>query len=120
MDCNKTLGFSYEFNRFCKSFRTDSGLCDIKCPFYDDCPDFDSITQKHIDIVQRWSIDNGPNIRTYAMDFFDKFPNAPKDRLGLPLMCRREVYPEPNEFFVCKKHKDCTECWNDILDIVQH
>lgn len=47
--------------------------------------------------------------KTYAMDFFEKFPNAPKDSNRTPEVCWTLVYGDGK---LCPDCKDCKECWN--------
>jgi len=69
MDCNKTVDFVREYKRMCQFYRKDlaEGCCRHKeCPLAEAgvhglCISYiKSITQKHIDIVQKWS-DEHPN-----------------------------------------------------------
>ena len=49
--------------------------------------------EKAIEIVQKWS-DEHPK-KTYAQDFFEKFPKAPKDKSAkseYPDACRNLIY----------------------------
>lgn len=61
------------------------------------------------EIVNKW-VDEHP-VKTYAMDFFEKFPNAQrKATTGIPIPCISVIY---SEFY----DKDCpvggcSECWN--------
>ena len=45
------------------------------------------------------------------MDFFEKFPNAPKDRNGAPIACWKHVYGNGND---CGPD-GCIECWNQEM-----
>ena len=58
------------------------------------------------EIVDKWVAEHP--VKTYAMDFFDKFPNAPRDRDGAPKTCWRHVYGDGK---YCA-YDACTECWN--------
>lgn len=45
--------------------------------------------------------------KTYADDFFEKFPNAPKNNNGTPCMCLNQIY---QTIQTCDG--DCIFCWN--------
>lgn len=66
-----------------------------------DYPDEDIDT-----IVDKWVAEHP--VKTYAMDFFEKFPNAPRGRDGAPKTCWRHVYGDGK---YCA-YDACTECWN--------
>ena len=61
------------------------------------------------ELVDKW-VSEHP-IKTYAMDFFDKFPDAQrKVTTGIPIPCIGTIYSEFRD-------KDCpvrgcSECWN--------
>lgn len=61
------------------------------------------------EIVDKWVAEHP--VKTYAMDFFSKFPDAQrKATTGIPIPCIRVIY---SEFY----DKDCpvgrcSECWN--------
>lgn len=61
------------------------------------------------EIVDKW-VSEHP-VKTYAMDFFEKFPDAQRKAItGIPIPCIRVIY---SEFY----DKDCSvgscsECWN--------
>lgn len=58
------------------------------------------------EIVDKWVAEHP--VKTYAMDFFEKFPNAPRDRDGAPKTCWKHVYGDGK---YCSSDA-CTECWN--------
>ena len=58
------------------------------------------------EIVNKW-VDEHP-VKTYAMDFFEKFPNVPRDSDGAPKTCWKHVYGDGK---YCSSDA-CTECWN--------
>lgn len=63
------------------------------------------------DIVDKWVSDHP--VKTYAMDFFEKFPKAPKDPSGCPMPCIRLIYSE----FIDKSclGYTCKDCWNQLI-----
>ena len=50
--------------------------------------------------------------KTYAMDFFEKFPNAMKSDNGRPMCCRANIYGD--ELECCRG--GCEECWNQKIE----
>lgn len=63
-----------------------------------------------ISMVQKWS-DEHP-LKTYAQDFFEKFPNALKDHEGVPNACLVDIYGSSfDECYGC-----CIDCWNKPMN----
>ena len=61
-------------------------------------------------IVDKWVLKHPA--KTYAMDFFEKFPNARRNEEGTPatLVCRKELYSDELPcIWYCG---GCTKCWN--------
>lgn len=58
------------------------------------------------EIVDKW-VQEHP-VKTYVMDFFEKFPNAPRSSDGMPQTCWGHVYGDGRYCY----SDDCTECWN--------
>lgn len=115
MDCSKTIDFFSENNRLCNS-RT---ACEAdaankeQCPLRGLCglPLSEICAEKAVEIVQKWS-DEHPK-KTYAQDFFEKFPNAQNYAGVNPVVCRKKIY---GGF----KNGDCAEpcykCWNEPMN----
>lgn len=113
-DCMTTMEFLSEWQRMCDTVK----IC-MRC----DIP-VDSITgasciqfvrkyrETAIRIVQKWSDEHPlPKPKTYADDFFEKFPKAQKDcDDGLPVFKRCDAYGNCD-------HKYClhdrNKCWNE-------
>lgn len=57
-------------------------------------------------IINKWVAEHP--VKTYAMDFFEKFPNAPRSSDGIPQTCWEHVYGDGR---YCPSDA-CTECWN--------
>lgn len=118
MDCSKTINFFAEAKRLCDS-RTGC-TADVankeQCPLFAFCK-HPSITRgaeyakKLIENLQKWS-DEHPK-KTYAQDFFEKFPNAQNYAGVNPVVCRKKIY---GGF----KNGDCAEpcykCWNEPMN----
>lgn len=58
------------------------------------------------EIVDKWTEEHP--VKTYAMDFFEKFPNAIKSSNGQPWYCRANIYGDKPECHM----GSCEECWN--------
>lgn len=118
MDCSKTINFSHELKRLCGS-RT---ACDADANSKEQCPLFafcrrTLVTQsaeefiKAIENLQKWS-DEHPK-KTYAQDFFEKFPDAPIDKSfkeKCPWVCRMGIYGGECPGI------ECDECWNEPME----
>lgn len=123
MDCSKTINFLHELKRLCGS----RDECVANAANKEDCPMFGVCKLTHskirdkdiktaIETVQKWS-DEHPK-KTYAQDFFEKFPNAPKDKSAkseYPDACRNMIYgggcPKIELRVDC-----CYECWNKPME----
>lgn len=81
----------------------------------DDCP-LDSCTtlpcnmsNNADEIVDNW-VKEHP-VKTYAMDFFEKFPNAPTDRVGKPRTCVKQIYG----IDINCSNIVCIDCWKQVM-----
>ena len=114
MDCNKTIDFFAEAKRFCDSRNVCmSGAADKEqCPLLAFCAQKRPVCAEDVktamETVQKWS-DEHPK-KTYARDFFEKFPDAQSDSDGFPYVCRQTIYGGecPN--------MECDECWNEPME----
>lgn len=111
--------FCKEFGRMCKANYVAGGFCH-ECPLNNwnerDCYAAYDLTdaqiKERIDIVEKWSKEHP--VKTMAMDFFEKFPNAPKKEDGTPIMCPSACgYEEVSDCNIVQK---CVECWNRPLE----
>ena len=122
MDCSKTIDFFAEAKRFCDSRNVCmSGATDKEqCPLLAFCAQKRPVCAKDVKTamktVQKWS-DEHPK-KTYAQDFFEKFPDAPKDEAvkgKCPWACRIGIYGGG-----CPKIEpeidSCYECWNEPME----
>jgi len=63
-------------------------------------------------LLNEW--DAAHPVKTYAQDFFEKFPCAPKQPSGRPSPCIRDVYGY-HSADTCRKSEitgACIDCWN--------
>lgn len=83
------------------------------CPLNDTCcgDSVSSLPDNADEIVDDW-ISKHP-VKTYAMDFFEKFPNA-KTYKGIPTTCFRKIHPELGD--ECYG-ENCVECWNREMEV---
>lgn len=63
------------------------------------------------EVVDKW-VSEHP-VKTYSMDFFEKFPNAPRNIDGSPKACRESIYGDGK---VCLSD-ECTKCWNSEINV---
>jgi hypothetical protein len=71
---------------------------------------------KLIETIQKWS-DEHPK-KTYAQDFFEKFPKAQRNRDGTPFVCRKRIYGGIHSATLedCDYTRACYRCWNEPLN----
>lgn len=90
------------------------------CECYDDCEKCElydgygscgvcDLPDNADEIVDKWAKEHP--VKTYAMDFFEKFPNAPKDRVGGPKTCVKDIYG----IDINCSEIDCVDCWNQEM-----
>lgn len=79
------------------------------CPLYINCSRPDNFSDDTDEIVDEW-VKEHP-VKTYAMDFFEKFPNAPKGRVGEPKTCVKQIYG----IDINCSEIDCVDCWNQEM-----
>ena len=58
-------------------------------------------------IINKWVAEHP--VKTYAMDFFEKFPNALRQNDGTPKCCWKFFYGDSS--YICEP-ADCAKCWN--------
>ena len=119
MDCNKTIDFFDEAKRFCDS-RTGCTAGEEQCPLFGFCGEvFTSICAEDVktatEFVQKWS-DEHPK-KTYAQDFFEKFPKAQSNSDGTPFVCRKRIYGGIRSTLEdCDYTGACYRCWSEPLN----
>ena len=122
MDCNKTIDFFAEAKRLCDSRTACSANEKNKerCPLFVFCKC--TITTRSaeetitaVENLQKWS-DEHPK-KTYAQDFFEKFPKAQSDLDEAPFACRKRIYGgvRPNDKR-CDRREACKNCWNEPME----
>lgn len=108
------LLFAAEKRRMCKAFPE----CRDGCPLHGKIchigrHDGNAEQDKQIlSTVQQWHDERPP--RTYAQDFFEKFPNAKIDTDDTPSVCRNYIYG----IAICPKihsMSTCIQCWNEPM-----
>lgn len=121
MDCSKTIDFFAEAKRLCNARATcDDTAHDERCPFFKCCRNMlitlDAVEiEKTVEILQKWS--NEHPKKTYAQDFFEKFPKAQSGSDGIPFVCRKRIYGGTHPTFEnCNYTGACYKCWNEPLN----
>lgn len=123
MDCSKTIDFLSELKRLCDT--RDECVANAAnkedCPMFGICKLTHSKTcakdaEKAIEIVQKWS-DEHPK-KTYAQDFFEKFPKAKPDKEGVPRSCRANCYGGSCQYSAVSGAgpAPCKACWNEEME----
>ena len=122
MDCSKTIDFFAEAKRHCDS-RT---ACEADAANKEQCPMFEFCTHtivtqraeeiiKAVENLQKWS-DEHPK-KTYAQDFFEKFPKAQRNWDGTPFVCRKRIYGGIRSTLEdCDYTGACYRCWSEPLN----
>lgn len=122
MDCSKTINFFAEAKRLCDSRTgcTADAANKEQCPLFVFCK-HPVITRgaeyakKLIENLQKRS--NEHPKKTYAQDFFEKFPKAQSYSDGSPVMCRKIIYGEIRPPFEnCYYTGACYRCWNEPMN----
>ena len=122
MDCSKTIDFFSELKRLCDSRTSCEAGADNKeqCPMFEVCDRpltkicaEDAI--KTVEILQKWS--NEHPKKTYAQDFFEKFPKAQSNSDGTPFVCRKRIYGGIRSTLEdCDYTGACYRCWSEPLN----
>lgn len=107
--------FLKEYRRMCKEYE-ENKECSPECPLHTEC--YGYLNYKYVNIqnivtkVEQWS-QTHPQ-KTMMQDFFEKFPNAPKNDDDTPRFCPAELgYSNSN----CRDDKDsCIKCWSRPLE----
>lgn len=93
-----------DFKRMC-DFHLHCSGCPIKsiltCSVY-------KLPDNIEEIIDKWVAEHP--VKTYAMDFFEKFPNAPRTTRGNPTPCIGAIYSEFHDKNCLVG--GCSECWN--------
>lgn len=108
-DCSKILDYRHEWNRMCDAIFNEG--CD-NCPIKEageSCYHIHFITQKHIEIIQKWSNEHPEKTRKQA--FLEIFPKADVRLIGINKACFGYLIGEK-----CGDAKGreigCEGCWN--------
>lgn len=99
----KDLKRMCEAHKFCTDCPLKTDTWCIPCALPDNADE----------IVDKW-VSEHP-VKTYAMDFFEKFPNAELDSYGAPRVCVNAIYGLGD----CSKSEIsgiiCRDCWNQEM-----
>ena len=90
--------------RMCE-FHSDCSKCEL---YVNGCIKIYDLPDNADEIVDEWVKEHPA--KTYAMDFFEKFPNAPKGKYGEPQICIKTMH---GRGFRCLD--DCIKCWNQEM-----
>lgn len=107
-----------DLKRMCKSFKDNCDGCLLYNKIDNICLmlTLERLPDNADEIVEEW-VKEHP-IKTYAMDFFEKFPNARRNEEGTPatrgtIVCRKELYSDKLPcIWTCG---NCSKCWNQEM-----
>lgn len=105
----------HDWARMCDTFEGEN--CS-KCPLKqvatpDDCFCFAlDLPDEASAVILKW-VEENP-VKTYKMDFLEKFPNAPLEADGNPEACRALIYGA----YPCSD-RSCAECWNEPMEVTK-
>ncbi len=121
MDCSKTIDFFSEFRRLCDSRATcEATARDKQCPLYDFCELAHSRVCANDAIMAMEALQKLSNehpVKTYAQDFFEKFPKAQSNSDGTPFVCRKRIYGGIRSTLEdCDYTGACYRCWNEPMN----
>ena len=121
MDCSKTIDFFSELRRLCDSRATcEATARDKQCPLYDFCELAHSRVCANDAIMAMEALQKLSNEhpkKTYAQDFFEKFPDAQSNSDGTPFVCRKRIYGGIRSTLEdCDYTGACYRCWNEPLN----
>lgn len=114
--------FLREHRRMCNKYAYTKA-CGEECS--DECPlkgYYCDLGYKHTDIentvskVEQWSKEHPQ--KTMIQDFFEKFPNAPKNLDGIPNnLCPSELgYKSTHKYYCGDYESSCINCWNRPME----
>ena len=121
MDCSKTINFFSELRRLCDSRATcEATARDKQCPLYDFCGHPHSRVCANDAIMAMEALQKLSNehpAKTYAQDFFEKFPKAQSKSDGTPFVCRKRIYGGIRSTLEdCDYTGACYRCWSEPLN----
>ena len=97
-----------DLKRMCNFYNSCS-----KCGLFEVCKDRDCgvcfLPDDLDEIVDEWVKEHPA--KTYAMDFFEKFPNAPGG--GTPRFCIKNI---DKDFKMKCDECSCSDCWNKEIE----
>lgn len=66
--------------------------------------------------VGKWAMEHP--LKTYAQDFFEKFPEAKSDKEGVPRICRANCYGGSCQYSAASGagRAPCKACWNEAME----
>ena len=104
---------------FLKELDRATKNCDIDCMSCPLCienneknkPCSDLTEEENVEIIEKWSREHP--IKTMMDDFFEKFPNAPKQLRGIPRICPYNCGYVVDDW--CEG--DCLKCWSRPLEV---
>ena len=110
--------FLKEYQRMCRKECEECPLNHKVC-LYDNIDEDNLPFEEIVEATEQWS-QSHPQ-KTMIQDFFEKFPNAPKEEDGTPINICPSYFgytDEPNSLSICEKfNNNCIKCWSRPLRI---
>lgn len=108
------ITFIKEHKRMCKS-QEDCDSCKLGenryCNYGPATPMSTEEIKEVVRIVEEWSKTHP--LKTMIQDFFEKFPNAPKDLNGTPQVCPYQCGYTKEEYCMSDgEMEECIKCWS--------
>lgn len=112
---NCIMKFLKDAQRMCKAMSCE----DCKCSSFCYIINHDISKEELHGFVQeigKWAMEHSR--KTYAQDFFEKFPEAKPDKEGVPRMCRVNCYGGSCQYSAVAGAglAPCKACWNEEME----
>lgn len=111
---NCIIDFLSDAQRMCKS--VPCADCKLSSFCYTNYDISKKELHRFVKEVGKWAIEH-PR-KTYARDFFEKFPEAKPDKEGVPRMCRVNCYGGSCQYSAVSGAgpAPCKACWNEEME----
>lgn len=110
---SKDIATIYDWSRMCKTIGDDCPSCPIHnlADGKNDCFCYMiDHPEESTEAIIEWCEEHP--VKTYTMDFYEKFPDATRSIEGVPMTCRKFCYSGG-----CPVHGNCVRCWNEPMEV---
>lgn len=109
----EAIEFIKAYRRLCNQYIDKS--CE-GCPFTPmECgvDNLDAVPERLVKVTEEWAKEHP--VKTRMEDFFEKYPNAPKNEMGIPKCCVESFgYPVHSQCY--QGTYNCKECWSRPIE----